>query len=46
MIAVVVGAALLVLGSVESPTFNGLDILGWGVLTAGVVSLAFKSVRS
>lgn len=46
MAAVIVGALLLIVGSVQSPAMNVIDVLGWGVLAAGAVSVVFKVARS
>lgn len=46
MPAVIIGAALLVAGSVQAPEFNGLDAAGWAVLGLGVLAAWSKWARS
>lgn len=40
------GLGLIFWGAFESPTFNGLDMAGWVLLSAGVLATVLRSLVS
>lgn len=42
IIILIIGVSLIA-GVIQSPTFNGLDIVGWALLFAAVLAIAHRA---
>jgi uncharacterized membrane protein len=43
IIILIIGVSLTIAGAIQSPTFNGLDIVGWALLFAAVLTIAHRA---